>query len=522
MDSIGGFSKFQGKDWRPGQEEAFRLALASEKKAVAICAPTGSGKSLIGMMAGVAHSKAAYLCSSRQLQRQLEGDFPEALTMMGRSNFPCLQGGGRTADLCVHSKIAPCELKPACAYEVHKKLVLVHRLQILNYAYFLTESNHVGMFSEYPLMVCDEADVLESLLSGFIELRISETRLESLGIQPPRRKTATAKSGLAAWREWADGVARAKIGERMKQLGNRISRLRPDDTFTEEDLQAVKEYKALGALLGKIGIFAAHMDQNWIYQELETAKGRKEWIFQPVWLTPALSSKYFFRHGERFLLMSATFPPKAILAETLGLPAGDIDYHEMPSTFPAANRPVILHPVADMSHKTFDEGLPLLLKEIERILHQHRGERGIIHTVSWKLNEAVMAIGNPRLISHNGRDKEDALQAFLRSPEGVFVSPSSTRGVDLPDERCRFVIIAKAPFQNLADKLVSSRVYGSGLGAFWYRAICAQDIVQASGRGVRHRDDWCVTYLLDKQIEKLVIENLNLFPGYWKQALDYS
>jgi Rad3-related DNA helicase len=107
------------------------------------------------------------------------------------------------------------------------------------------------------------------------------------------------------------------------------------------------------------------------------------------------------------------------------------------------------------------------------------------------------------------------------STNGVFVSPSSTRGVDLPDDLCRFVIIAKAPFQSLGDKLVSRRVHGGGLGAFWYRAICAQDIVQASGRGVRHKDDHCITYLLDKQIERLVVDNQNLFPKYWMEAVDY-
>jgi len=219
--------------------------------------------------------------------------------------------------------------------------------------------------------------------------------------------------------------------------------------------------------------------------------------------------------------MSATFPPKAVLSQMLGLPTGDIEYIEIPSTFPAANRPVVINPVADMGYKTFNNSLPRLLKTIEKILKKHSHEKGIIHTVSWKLNEAVMGMGNPRLVSHNSHDKDEQLGRFIKSPDGVFVSPSSTRGVDLPDDKCRFVIIAKAPFQSLADKLVASRVYGSGLGAFWYRAICAQDIVQASGRGVRHQDDYCVTYLLDKQIEKLVVDNQNLFPGYWKEALDY-
>ena len=246
------------------------------------------------------------------------------------------------------------------------------------------------------------------------------------------------------------------------------------------------------------------------------------WSFQPTWLSPELSEKYLFRHGEKFVFMSATFPPKPVLAEMLGLSTGDIEYLELPSNFPVENRPVLLNPVADVSYQAFNDGLPRILKEIERILETHIQEKGVIHTVSWKLTEAVMRLGNPRLISHMGAIKDDQLARFMESKNGVFVSPSSTRGVDLPDDLCRFVIVAKAPYQNLKDKLVSSRVHGSGMGAFWYKAICAQDLVQASGRGVRHKDDYCVTYLLDKQIENLVVNHQNLFPRYWMDAVDYA
>jgi len=68
---------------------------------------------------------------------------------------------------------------------------------------------------------------------------------------------------------------------------------------------------------------------------------------------------------------------------------------------------------------------------------------------------------------------------------------------------------------------VSARVYGSGLREFWYRSICAMDIVQGSGRGGAHKDDYCTSYLLDKQIRSLVVDNQNLFPRYWIEAVDY-
>jgi len=178
--------------------------------------------------------------------------------------------------------------------------------------------------------------------------------------------------------------------------------------------------------------------------------------------------------------------------------------------------------VADMSYRTFKDELPALLAEIQRLVDKHPNQKGIIHTVSYRLNKAVMGLNNPRFITHDRYNKDDILRQFMESENKVFVSPSSTRGVNLPDDLCRFIIIAKAPFQSLGDKLVSSRVHGTGgFGKFWYRAMCAQDIMQASGRGVRHKDDHCVTYVIDKQAENIIVNNQRLFPKYWMQAVDY-
>ncbi len=56
---------------------------------------------LIGMITGVSHPRFTCLCSSKQRQRQLIEDFPEAV-MMGRANFLCNQDPqNRTADLSI-------------------------------------------------------------------------------------------------------------------------------------------------------------------------------------------------------------------------------------------------------------------------------------------------------------------------------------------------------------------------------------------------------------------------------------
>ena len=78
LDAKDRLANFQGHDFRPGQLEAVKAVLCSEKKVVAISAPTGTGKSLIGIITGMLHDRFCYLCSTKQLQRQIIVDFPEA------------------------------------------------------------------------------------------------------------------------------------------------------------------------------------------------------------------------------------------------------------------------------------------------------------------------------------------------------------------------------------------------------------------------------------------------------------
>ena len=518
------FSRFNDKSFRMGQREAIEAILESDKRVTVICAPTGSGKSLIGMIAGAAFKRFCYLCSAIQLQQQLVQDFPEARCMYGRANFACkLEPNTRTAEMCIHCSQTPCTLKAECLYEIQKRSVMDHPYQILNYKYFLNEANYVGKFSGYPVIICDEADTLEGLLTSFVELRLSRKLLGRLRIKLPEYKTTQAKSGLESWQAWADKEASVKIDHRIRRLQTIIKDIQPEMMSGEEVTNAVRELTNMNRLKKRINDFRHHVDKSWVFQEAKgKTAGGDAWVFQPTWVTPDMAQEKLFRHGERFVLMSATMLPIPILAKTLGLPVEEIEMIELPSTFPSENRPIYLDPVADMSRKTFNDQLPLLLNEINRLVDKHRGEKGVIHTVSYKFSEAVMKTGNDRFITHNSHDKGSALKRFNRSRDGILISPSSTRGIDFPDDLCRFIIIAKAPFQNLGDKLVSSRLHEpGGMGKYWYRAMCAQDTVQASGRGSRHKNDYCVTYLLDKQLENLVANNPALFPRYWLEAVGY-
>ena len=159
--------------------------------------------------------------------------------------------------------------------------------------------------------------------------------------------------------------------------------------------------------------------------------------------------------------------------------------------------------------------------EISIILDEECG-RGIIHCTSYALGNTLFDL-NTRLIFHNSLDKEVQFQKFINTPGSVFVSPSSTRGVDLKGDLARWAVILKCPYLSLGDYHIQQRLFNSGKwGQMWYSSQAIDNIVQASGRIVRDFDDYGTVYILDTQVGKLLQKNANLFPRWYREAIEYE
>jgi Rad3-related DNA helicase len=74
-------------------------------------------------------------------------------------------------------------------------------------------------------------------------------------------------------------------------------------------------------------------------------------------------------------------------------------------------------------------------------------------------------------------------------------------GVDLPGDLCRFQIIYKLPYPDLSDKQIRLR---ANADEDWYNYKTSLALIQAYGRGMRHEDDYCTTYLIDSRIRQFV------------------
>jgi len=514
------FRNFQDKPFYDYQFDALKQLEKCDKPYVFINAATGSGKSILGAVSCQLSEPSVYLVHSKSLQEQLREDFPEFSILMGRSNYPCLDN--QTADYlgcdkCRYLNPKSCEWVKSCGYKLAKQAAQAAHLRVLNYAYYFTESNYVGRFSGQNTIICDEADTLESELLGFIRLTMSEYALSKYFIGLPKGKSPKKSERiLSNWKSWAiDSLSKLETEE--NKLQGKLEAAEVRGNIADEIL--LRQYNSLGNMMKRFELFIKHVDSSWLL-DIQEYRGKKTYHFMPTWLTPELTKAFFFRHGKRFIMMSATLLAKPVMCKVLGLDPAETEYIDIPSVFPVKNRPIHVNPVANMAGKTIEADTPKLVKEVERILALHPLEKGLIHTYNYKIAKAVMEIKSDRLITHDGSDKVAKIELFKTSSKPlVMVSPSMDRGVSLNDDLARFIIICKCPYLYLGDKQVSSRTHSGRFGSLWYSNIAIQTIEQMAGRGTRHKEDKCAIYILDAQVDKLLGERTSFFSEYFKDCV---
>lgn len=513
------FTNFKDRSFREPQLMALDFIARSQKKFIVIEAPTGAGKSMIGMSAAQLFKNTIYAVHSKPLQVQLQRDFPEAAVLFGRSNYSCSMSTKLNCSEC--PLLRPMEdCTRGCPYKAAKRFAMAAAFRVLNYSYLLSEANYVGMFSKQNLIVLDEADSLEGVLYDFVTIAIAESTLKALHLKLPKEHENVTDSQAEEWKSWAVKV-KDKVGKKAEEMNRTIASW--SEIHTDEEKALVKRAETYKNILTKLDIFTANVDRSWQAEIKEGFRGGKTVHFKPLWLTPALTSSSLWRHSSKFILMSATFPPIDVLSRMLGINPKDIDYLSLPSTFPVENRRCIISPVANLTYHTQEIETPKILSAIRTILAKHPDEKGLIHTVNYRLAKNIMEnITDRRLITHNTNDKQIVLDHFREANKPlVLVSPSSERGISLEDTQCRFIIMAKAPYLSLADKSVKARQSSGPIGNQWYLADMLLTVCQAMGRGVRHEADFCVSYLIDQQLAKRMGEHPSLLPPWFRDSLEY-
>lgn len=506
------------KEFRATQVTAIEAILSrfeAGARIVVLDAPTGSGKTLIGeVVRRLLKQPALYVCSDRGLQDQFLRDFEYARLLKGRRNYPTLDYPERfesedrlSCDDCTavtRKRCRWCSDYDACPYKVAKQRALAAPLACLNTAYFLSEANGPGGFGDEDLVIVDECDRLEETLMSHVSLNITGRRLADWGISA-LHKDADSIAAL----EWVAERVLPMVEEDLERLG----------PAHEDDHQSiVRRRRALENLQYKLGVIAdGIVGGGWVWMPFP---GEIMGVtFKPV-RVDGMAEQMLWAHADRWLLMSATVLNPARMLKDLGITEG-WSVVRMPSPFPVANRPIHAKSVASVTKAAEDDAAPKLIAAVRGIMALHPKERILVHTVSFRLlNRLKAALGeDQRTVWYQGAESRGAvLQDYLSRRAGVLFAPAMDRGVDLPDDACRVVVVCKMPFGDLGDVQVKARINSPG-GRDWYADNTLRSLVQMTGRGVRHAEDYCVSYILDAQFDRMLAQYRSRLPGWWVEAV---
>jgi ATP-dependent DNA helicase DinG len=504
-------------EFRPGQVVAIKeiMAALDEVDIVVLDAPTGSGKTMIAeAVRRLLKVSGIYCCHSIALQEQVARDFAWGQVLKGRSNYTpsnvnvsgwaeatCADCSGEDCNLCTGGK-------GNCPYEVAKKVALGSPLCILNTSYFLTEGNGPGGTKGRPFVIADECDTLESELMRYVGVEIGRRTCVRYGISEPRRVTVAS-----SWREW--------FRDTIKRLGTAAANV------SGNDLRAARQRALLERLVEQLRRIEPQVESGWVYT------GKDGYVsFKPVKVDEH-AKKYWWGLGRSFLLMSATVVSPGQMLQDLGYD-GAYRVVRVPSSFPVENRRIKVMPRGNLSKRAQERDTgnggerANLVRGVVEICRSYPERRILVHAVSYVLTGFIVGelrrqLGPRTILSYTSSGEKGSVLAGLeRASNGIIVAPSMDRGVDLPDDLCRVIIVAKVPYPYLGDRQVNARLYGSKGGRVWYSAQTVRSIVQMTGRGVRHADDWCVSYILDSQFSDLWNKSRSMFPQWWVQALDWS
>ncbi|GAH42682.1 unnamed protein product, partial [marine sediment metagenome] len=141
--------------------------------------------------------------------------------------------------------------------------------------------------------------------------------------------------------------------------------------------------------------------------------------------------------------------------------------------------------------------------------------------------------GKAQIITNGSQsvERKQAMEMFSSNTQPrVWISTYPREGFDGIDDLLRFIVIPKVFYPYLGDPLVRKR---KELQPSSYPIEALRTLIQASGRGVRHKDDWCEIHILDSNIDSLIrqcrgisrglqdeLRGISIVPLWWLKAID--
>lgn len=495
------------------------MAIADGHKTICLELPTGYGKSLIAISISLLmykykiismnpYIKTMILTNKKLLQNQYKNSFKFTQLVKGKSNYICLLDFNKSVSEAkckrelagyASSEEEDCPRKYECQYyKMMRNLKQVNYI-VSNYHWFIYNTEKFTGMMRLGVVFYDEAHLLEDILLD----TFSATEEDLIQLVNDLRNKVRFEYGPIHITDEEFMMVKnlAKTSNNLKDVVMLLWNLLPD--FEEA-------WKMYSEFLGES-----------LYDRLKAVamKGLSPFNiirvgdkFLPESLTE-LIKYYREQFSEYNIYMSATISKQYFSNDILG----DTPHYYIArdSLFKKENRRIYNIPLFQMNYtnmqdkKYLEEVKDFVTKMVNSI--QHENEKGLVFVSSF--SQAELFKGVNRFIIHTNNNYLNQLIDKLKESEnGVLVSPSIAEGLDLPGDLSRFQIVLKIPFTNFNDPEV--KLYGEN---WYYNKVCTK-LVQMTGRSVRNKDDYAVTYIIDANIKKLLFKNY--FPQWWIDSIE--
>lgn len=532
------------------------------KRNVVASLDTGFGKSIIGAIVAKVFAyvfddidpedelPAMIVVHSNSLVKQYGETFNQFPSeqfhqIIGANNYHCAASTALSSDGLVHNaedcfeKIADQEVTKKycndCEYKLAKSYVNNTDCLITNYSYhFITRmvSNHVV---KRKLVIFDEAHNVSEVFCDHNTIHVSSPNLEKYIDETKSYFPLETKVQRKTLRDIRDDLKDDMITEsnyvgyikRLRDAYRGIAKVFDEKNTDKNDIEQYMKMKRIGK---KYEDLASKISDLMIYKYDHAFDGYdpekktyskvvdevKEFYIKPIFVDK-LSNKIM---SEYNLLMSATISDDYMIT-TMGLKREETVFIKLPPIYDPENKTVVMVGNHRLNFKSLKEQHVIddLKESVNMILTDALADeyKGLIILPSFAMGEMIVdSVPKGMKVFHHksGMKIDPIIKQFKECDKSaVLISPSIFEGLDFKDDYSRFQLLLKCPYPSLGDKRMK---YISQNYPDVYRTMTLMKIVQGIGRSVRNKDDFAITFVLDKMIEELFKSNLNV----WKDQFN--
>lgn len=527
IDALFPYQKDGNASYRKMQKEAIVKALNAlveqDYETFILDCPVGFGKS--GVIVTVSRVLEALGCDSYittpqlLLQDQYYNEFKEIPQIKGRRNYTCLD------DPEVNCSEGECqiddkyrsELCNNCSYTKQRLLCQESPICGMNSSYLMTIRKEV--FDQRYLLSVDESHGLPEWGVNFVSVTIRESSVN--GFIPE------FSAGFPAYILWLEKMVYPKMKEEETKLKERVKGFGKGERKNKIVMGTMEAYKVIKDLVKKIELLSkdyAAVGEDWTFSIESDAKGKKI-VFQPL-TSGRFLNQILWSRGKKILLSSGTITPEIYMNEG-GLTDRVFDIKdcviEVPSEFDPKKSPIIYKSVGKLTYDKKAITLPLVLKEIEKVIDDNKEYRGIVHCFSYSnllyIKDNIRNDLKSLLWIQDRDNRSESLNDWINSDlkSSVFVSVNMSEGLNLKDDLARYQVYMKIGYPSMADKRVAKRLELNH--RVWYAMQAIEDLEQSSGRATRSVDDWSKLYIFDSSFSDLYVRYNRYFKKWFKDRL---